>query len=154
METEFGSSEGFYGRVTYEGVIFTQLIRIGYVSSRLFITSDGSWQTNVLNYYSSVRSLESLVEPYMTPDDKEKLANLIKESTTKHNSLKISKKSLKEINYRNMMETINLSNKILKLIIRSLQNIGLLIPTEISITIGEEGEETEKEETNLETPKN
>ena len=132
----YKSNEEFYGRIDFESVIFNHLIRISWLSTHLFETSDGSmWQKNVLNYYYSVKALEATVVPYLDKEYRDGIIVLESDMKIKYEDRhKEDKTRMSKLSkFDDVRETIDVTNETLKLITMSLKKNGLLIPSEVGV---------------------
>lgn len=137
-----GAGAEFYGDISFEGVIFHQLLRTSALSQRLFYLATSEWQANALNYYFSVKTLEAIVAPYLDEDYFKYVKELTNKAVEKYNELKKNEQTdlTKTSKYQYVLDTVNLSNDILKAITNKLKEAGLLIPPSAGITIGENEE--------------
>lgn len=130
-------SDGYFGNVSFENVIYIQLLKVGNLSLKLYEIPSGNWQRNVINYFYSIKSLEALIFPYLNEDDyyKTEVDIAVKEAREKYRKLKKKGNVLTKVSkYDEMNLTIELSNTLLSLMTEKLKKKGLLIPNSMGIT--------------------
>jgi len=140
-------SGGLYGQITFEQVIFSQLMRIGFLSSNIFETASGEWQRNALNYFYAVKGLEAMVAPYFDDKYQNTLNDIEIEAKAKYSKLQEIEENVltKPSKFYHVISTIDITNKILKLITEHLKQMGLLISPSVALVADEEYYEVNKE---------
>lgn len=133
------SEESYYGNIQFEQVIFYHLLKLTNMSLRLFETPTSTWQRNVINYYHGVKSLESLVYPYLGDGYEKELEEIKKGSEEKYKDIETNKGSslTKPTKYQEMNITIEYSNSLLRIITIKLKEAGLLIPGSVGVILEE-----------------
>ena len=128
FDTKFG------GKVTFEEVVYRQLMNIGEASLKIYDYANTNWQKNALNYYYGVLTLKSMVEPYITGEGYEKeIEDILKEGQKKYHLLKKNEKKdlIKYGRHQYVNLTISIGSKILKVLMKHLADEALLIPRAI-----------------------
>jgi len=121
---------GYNKTVTFEDVIYTQLVQIGMLSTKVYDQVSNNWQRNALNYYYSVKCLESMVAPYLDKkyysDREEILKEVVSEYEIKKREEALSD-PLSSSSYSPYVKvTIDATNKKLSLLMKKLRKVGLL----------------------------
>lgn len=141
MSEQLQTPEGsYYGNIQFEQVIFFHLLKLTNMSLRLFETATSTWQRNVINYYHGVKSLESIVFPYLGEKYEEESEEMRKESEKNYKDIKTVESSslTKPTKYQEMNVTIEYSNSLLRLITVKLKEAGLLIPGSVGVIVEEQ----------------
>lgn len=136
MSEEIQPKEDYYGNIGFEQVVFYHLLKLADMSLRLFEVVGSTWQRNVLNYYQGVKSLESLIFPYLGEDYERNAEELRKEAERKYSQINKDKDVfMKPTKYEEMNITIEYSNNLLRLITLKLKEAGLLIPASTEVLV-------------------
>jgi len=128
FDTKFG------GKVTFEEVVYRQMMNIAEASLKIYEYANTGWQKNALNYYYGVITLQSFVEPYI--DSKEyqmEIAEILSDGQKKYKILKRneSKDLIKYGRHQYVNLTVSVGAKILKTLMKRLADEALLIPRAI-----------------------
>lgn len=128
FDTKFG------GKVTFEEVVYRQMMNIAEASLKIYEYANTGWQKNALNYYYGVITLQSFVEPYIDNDQYQKdIKKIIEDGQAQYQILKSneSKDLIKYGRHQYVNLTVTVGAKILKTLMKRLADEALLIPRAI-----------------------
>lgn len=128
FDTKFG------GKVTFEEVVYRQMMNIAEASLKIYEYANTGWQKNALNYYYGVITLQSFVEPYIDNEKYQKdIKEIIEEGQKQYQILKKneSKDLIKYGRHQYVNLTVTVGAKILKTLMKRLADEALLIPRAI-----------------------
>ena len=128
FDTKFG------GKVTFEEVVYRQMMNIAEASLKIYEYANTGWQKNALNYYYGVITLQSFVEPYIDNDKYQaEIKAIITEGQKQYQILKQneSKDLIKYGRHQYVNLTVTVGAKILKTLMKRLADEALLIPRAI-----------------------
>jgi len=124
-------------KLDFQLYIIRQLIRIGDLSSRIFESSRANvWQKNALNYYFAVSSLFATISPYLDMSvitERNVIEKKAQEKYQLREEERGKSKLTKRSKFSDVKDTIEVSNDLLKLIMKSLKDKGLLLQEETYI---------------------
>jgi hypothetical protein len=128
FDTKFG------GKVTFEEVVYRQMMNIAEASLKIYEYANTGWQKNALNYYYGVITLQSFVEPYIDTNEYQKeITEILADGRKKYKILKQneSKDLIKYGRHQYVNLTVTVGAKILKTLMKRLADEALLIPRAI-----------------------
>lgn len=128
FDTKFG------GKVTFEEVVYRQMMNIAESSLKIYEYANTGWQKNALNYYYGVLTLQSFVEPYIKNDEYTKeIDKIIANGKKQYNILKKneSRDLIRYGRHQYVNLTVSVGAKILKVLMQNLADEALLIPRAI-----------------------
>ena len=128
FDTKFG------GKVTFEEVVYRQMMNIAEASLKIYEYANTGWQKNALNYYYGVITLQSFVEPYIDTEEYQKeITEILSDGQKKYKILKRneSKDLIKYGRHQYVNLTVTVGAKILKTLMKRLADEALLIPRAI-----------------------
>lgn len=152
FDTKFG------GKVTFEEVVYRQMMNIAESSLKIYEYANTGWQKNALNYYYGVLTLQSFVEPYIRNDDyTSEIEKIISDGQNQYDILKKNEKRdlIRYGRHQYVNLTVSVGAKILKVLMQNLADEALLIPRAIQANadtreedgiILDDGAKTEPEE--------
>jgi p-aminobenzoyl-glutamate transporter AbgT len=137
MAQEAEEFSAYREKLDFQTYIVRQLILIGGLSSKIFESSRANvWQKNALNYYFSVSSLFAAISPYFDDtviDQRVTIEKAAQDKYRKREEDRKQSKLTKKSKYDDVKDTVEVSNRLLTLIMQSLKDKGLLLQEETYI---------------------
>lgn len=137
FDTKFG------GKVTFEEVVYRQMMNIAESSLKIYEYANTGWQKNALNYYYGVLTLQSFVEPYIKNEEYTKeIDKIIANGQKQYNILKKneSRDLIRYGRHQYVNLTVSVGAKILKVLMQNLADEALLIPRAIQANADTRGD--------------
>jgi hypothetical protein len=128
FDTKFG------GKVTFEEVVYRQMMNIAEASLKIYEYANTGWQKNALNYYYGILTLQSFVEPYIKDEKyKQEIDEIISNGQKQYDILKRNetKDLIRYGRHQYVNLTVSIGAKILKVLMQHLADEALLIPRAI-----------------------